>query len=56
MTLSFARRQFPPGNIRDAVWLYIACSRRSSGRADDGVVEAALTDRLLLKDFVGVGP
>ena len=33
-----------------------ACSRRQAGRTDDGVVEAALTDRLLLQDLVGVGP
>src|SRR5271157_4775528 len=33
-----------------------AYSRRQAGRADDGVVGAALTDRLLLQDLVGVGP
>src|SRR5271166_3539096 len=32
------------------------CSRRQVGRTDDGVVEAALTDRLLLQDLVCVRP
>ncbi len=33
-----------------------ACSRRQAGRTDDSVVEAALTDRLLLQYLVSVGP
>src|SRR5271167_3061942 len=33
-----------------------ACGHRQAGWADDGVVEAALADSLLLQDLVGVGP
>src|SRR5271166_3417270 len=33
-----------------------ACSRRQAGRTGDGVVEAALTDRLLLQGLVSVRP